>query len=146
MSITPAYLSIKTLDFPCYAGLPYYEQGNHTHTHNYAVNESTKQQVTELRQFVIDLQQSYKPTTELEAKQIIDVKLDTLHKTDLSFWQKLQKQLLLLKRQALNPERHLTASKATLAEVVKHYLEDSVVSKAFITYIDTMSADIDQGE
>jgi len=24
MSITPVYISIKTLDFPCYAGLPLY--------------------------------------------------------------------------------------------------------------------------
>jgi hypothetical protein len=52
----------------------------------------------------------------------------------------------LLKRQILNPERHWTASKAAIAEVAKHYLQESVTAKAFITYIDTMSADVDEGE
>ena len=28
MSITPVYLLIKTLDFPCYAGLPYEMKGS----------------------------------------------------------------------------------------------------------------------
>jgi hypothetical protein len=33
-----------------------------------------------------------------------------------------------------------------IAEVAKHYLQDSVFAKALITYVDTMSADINQGE
>jgi transposase-like protein len=33
MSITPAYLSIKTIDFPCYAGLP--KNGQKKGKHNY---------------------------------------------------------------------------------------------------------------
>ncbi len=138
MSSEPSTRHIQTTN--------YYEQGTHTHTHNYAADESTKQQVSELRQFVIDLQQSYQPTTEAQGRQIIDDRLGALQQTDLSRWQNFQNQMLLIKRQFLNPERHLTATKATIAEIAKHYLEESVVSKALITYIDTMSADVDQGD
>lgn len=124
----------------------YYEQGTHTHTHNYAADESTKQQVSELRQFVIELQQSDQPTTEAQGRQVIKERLGALQQTDQSRWQKIKNQALLLKRQILNPERHWTASKAAIAEVAKHYLQESVTAKAFITYIDTMSADVGEGE
>jgi hypothetical protein len=124
----------------------YFEQGTHTHTHNYAADESTKQQVSELRQFVIELQQSDQPTTEAQGRQVINERLGALQQTDQSRWQKIKNQALLLKRQILNPERHWTASKAAIAEVAKHYLQESVTAKAFITYIDTMSADVGEGE
>lgn len=124
----------------------YFEKGTHTHTHNYANDETLKQEITDLRQLVNQLQQDYQPTTEAEAIQVIDVEFHAIKKIHPSRWQVIQKQLHLLKRQLLNPERHLTASKAAIAEVAKHYLEESVVAKALITYLDTMSADTDQGK
>jgi hypothetical protein len=73
-------------------------------------------------------------------------KIDEFKKTDLSRWQVFQEQLKLLKRQALNPERHFNATKEALSEVAKYYLEESVVGKALITYLNTMSDDPTQGE
>ncbi|HEY9638381.1 MAG TPA: HEAT repeat domain-containing protein [Coleofasciculaceae cyanobacterium] len=124
----------------------YFEKGTHTHTHNYANNEKLKQQIPELRQLVHQLQQTHQPTTEDQAVEIIDVEFSAIQETNPTRWQKIKKQLQLLKCQLLNPERHLTASKAALGEVAKHYLEDSVIAKALITYVDAMSADTDQGE
>ncbi|MGB7441086.1 MAG: HEAT repeat domain-containing protein [Coleofasciculaceae cyanobacterium] len=124
----------------------YFEQGTHTHTHNYANNETLKQQIPELRQLVHQLQQTHQPTTEVQAAEIIDVEFSEIQQTNPTRWQTIRKQLQLLNRQILNPESHLKATKATLAEVTKHYLEESVVSKALITYLDTMSGETDQGE
>jgi HEAT repeat protein len=121
----------------------YYEKGTHTHNHNYANDETLKQQTIELRQLVHQLQQTHQPTTEVQAAEIIDVEFREIQNTNPTRWQTIQKQLQLLKGQLLNPESHLKATKATLAEVAKHYLEESVVSKALITYLDTMSADPD---
>ncbi|WP_226579773.1 HEAT repeat domain-containing protein [Microseira wollei] len=121
----------------------YFEQGTHTHTHNYANDETLKQQTIELRQLVNQIQQTHQPTTEVEAAEIIDVEFREIKKTNPTRWQTIQKQLQLLKRQLLNPKSHFKATKATIAEVAKHYLEESVVSKALITYLDTMSADSD---
>jgi HEAT repeat protein len=121
----------------------YYEKGTHTHAHNYANDETLKQQTIELRQLVHQLQQTHQPTTEVQAAEIIDVEFREIQNTNPTRWQTIQKQLQLLKGQLLNPESHLKATKATLAEVAKHYLEESVVSKALITYLDTMSADPD---
>lgn len=67
--------------------------------------------------------------------------LRSIQKTNPTRWQTIQSQLQLLKRQLLNPESHFKATKATLAEVAKHYFEESVVSKALITYLDTLSAE-----
>jgi HEAT repeat protein len=124
----------------------YFEQGTHTHSHNYANNETLKQQIPELRQLVHQLQQTHQPVTENQAVEIVEVEFHEIQKTNPSRWQKIQSQLQLLKRQMLNPEGHLRASKATLAEVAKHYLEESVISKAIITYLETISAETDRGE
>lgn len=125
-----------------YVQRDYVEVRGDYHAHNYP----QKDNLVELRQLVAQLQQTYQPTTEAEATEIINVEFHEIQKTNPTRWQAIQHQMRLLKRQALNPERHLTASKAALAEVAKHYLEDSVVAKALITYLDTLSADTEQGE
>jgi HEAT repeat protein len=121
----------------------YFEKGTHTHAHNYANDETLKQQTIELRQLVHQLQQTHQPTTQVQAAEIIDVEFREIQNTNPTRWQTIQKQLQLLKRQLLNPESHFKATKATVAEVAKHYLEESLVSKALITYLDTMTADPD---
>jgi hypothetical protein len=124
----------------------YYEKGTHNHNHNYANDETLKQQIIELRQFVHQLHQTYQPTDEAKAIEIIDVEVRAIQNTNPTRWQKIKSQFQLLKSQLLNPESHFQATKATLAEVAKHYLEESVFSKAFITYIDTLSANSEQEE
>jgi hypothetical protein len=129
----------------------YFEKGKHNHEHNYApdkklTEQELKEQVAELRQLVRQLQHDHQPTTEDTAMKVIDAEFDEIEKTNPSRWQVIQEQLKLLKRQALNPERHLNATKEALSEVAKHYLEESVVAKALITYLNTMSDDPTQGE
>lgn len=129
----------------------YLQKGNTTHNHNYPqdqklTEQELKEQVAELRQLVIQLQHDHQPTTEDAAMKVIDAEFDEIKETDLSRWQAIQEQLKLLKRQAMNPERHFNATKEALSEVAKHYLEESVVAKALITYLNTMSADPTEGE
>jgi hypothetical protein len=114
--------------------------------HNHVADETLKQQIKDLSTLISTLQTTHRPTTETEALTIIDAEFREIQTTQPTRWRTLQHQLQLLKRQLLNPERHLSASKAALSEVAKHYFEDSVVAKAFIIYIETMSEDPNQGE
>jgi len=133
-------------NFPKAKKVQVFEQVDTYIENNYPKDETLKQQIPEVRQLVHQLQQTYQPTTEVQAAEIIDVEFREIQKTNPTRWQTIQKQLQLLKRQLLNPESHLKATKATLAEISKHYLEDSLMAKATITYLDTLSAETDQGE
>jgi hypothetical protein len=133
-------------NFPKAKKVQVFEQVDTYIENNYPKDEALKQQIPEVRQLVHQLQQTHQPTTEVQAAEIIDVEFREIKKTNPTRWQTIRKQLQLLKLQLLNPESHLKATKATLAEVAKHYLEESLVSKALITYLDTMSAETDQGE
>ena len=129
----------------------YDQKGNTNHNHNYApdkklTEQELKEQVAELRQLVIQLQHDHQPTTENAAMKVIEAEFNEIEETNPSRWQAIQEQFKLLKRQAMNPERHFNATKEALSEVAKHYLEESVVAKALITYLNTMSADPTQGE
>lgn len=128
-------------NFPKAKKVQVFEQVDTYNENNYPKDETLKQQIPEVRQLVHQLQQTHQPTTEVQAAEIIDVEFREIQKTNPTRWQTILKQLQLLKRQLLNPKSHLKATKATLAEVAKHYLEESVVSKALITYLDTMSTD-----
>jgi hypothetical protein len=130
-------------NFPKAKKVQVFEQVDTYIENNYLKDEALKQQIPEVHQLVHQLQQTHQPTTEVQAAEIIDVEFREIQKTNPTRWQTIRKQLQLLKRQILDPESHLKATKATLAEVAKHYLEESVVSKALITYLDTMSADSD---
>jgi hypothetical protein len=114
--------------------------------HNHTTDENLKQQIKDLSTLVKILQTTHRPTTETGALTIINAEFREIQTTQPTRWQVLQNQLQLLKRELLNPEQHLSASKATLSEVAKHYLEDSVIAKAVITYLDTLSATPDNEE
>jgi len=133
-------------NFPKAKKVQVFEQIDTYIENNYPKDETLKQQIPEVRQLVHQLQQTYQPTTEVQAAEIIAVEFREIQQTNPSRWQTIRKQLQLLKRQILNPESHLKATKATLAEISKHYLEDSLMAKAAITYLDTLSAETDQGE
>lgn len=75
-------------------------------------------------------------TTEDKALSIIDAEFTEIKQSNPH---KLVTLLASLREHFLNPERHLQATKATFGEVAKHYLEESVWSKAIITYLDKMS-------
>jgi hypothetical protein len=98
-----------------------------------------QQALGELQRLISYLQSKYPSvTTEVQAANVIASELPAIEK-------KYPGKLATLRKQLLNPERHLKATKATLAEITKHYLEDSLLAKATITYFDTMSADPGQG-
>ncbi len=127
-------------------------QGTQTNTNigtqnNYfGTDDNLKQQIADLKQFIAELEAKHPQVqTETAANDIIDAEIVAVQKTDINRWQILRQQMLLLKRQFLNPERQLQALKAGLGEAAKHYLEDSVWAKAILTYIDKLSETPDQG-
>jgi hypothetical protein len=94
-----------------------------------------QQALADFQRLIHYLQNKYpNVTTETQAATIVASELPAIER-------KYPGKLSTLRKQLLNPERHLKATKATLAEVAKHYLEESVIAKAAITYLDTMSAD-----
>jgi hypothetical protein len=86
----------------------------------------------ELKSLLLELQtKNPSITTTEEALAVIDVEFTEIKQANSP---KLARFLRFL----LEPKRHVKALKATAAEVAKHYLEESVWSKAIITYIDTL--------
>lgn len=88
--------------------------------HNYAASPELQTLIAELNNTLVDLQ-TQNPTvaTESQALTIIDAEFTEIQQGRAS-------RLSILRQQLLNPERHFQASKATLAEVLKHFLEESV--------------------
>jgi hypothetical protein len=107
--------------------------------YNYATSPELQALVAELNSTIVDLQ-THNPTaaTESQALAIIDAEFTEIQQGRAS-------RLAILRQQLLNPERHFQASKATLVEALKHFLEESVWAKALITYIDTLSTTPEEG-
>lgn len=100
---------------------------------NYPSDPEVKQAIAELQTLLSQLQAQHPSvTTETEALAIIDAEF-----TDIQ--QSRHHPLAMLRQQLLNPERHAQAFKATLGEVAKHYLEETPLAKAVITYLDKLS-------
>lgn len=101
--------------------------------HNYATDPSVQSAIIDLKALVTHLQSQH-PTVanESEALAIIDAEFTEIQHSGSSKWATLRQQLF-------NPERHLQATKATLVEIAKHCLEESIWGKATITYLDTLS-------
>ncbi|MDX2245090.1 MAG: hypothetical protein NW224_30805 [Leptolyngbyaceae cyanobacterium bins.302] len=92
-----------------------------------------------MKSSLIELQKQHPNiTSEIQAYDIIDAEIINPVTPNA-------RKLATLRKQMFNPERHFKASKATLTEIVKHYLEESLCAKAFITYIDKMSEDPGKG-
>jgi HEAT repeat protein len=106
---------------------------------NYAQDQELKDVLGELKIFLTQLQEQHPQiTTETQALEIIDAEFTAIEHSESS-------RVKVLRKQLLNPERHLQATKATLGEVVKHYLEESIWAKAIITYLDKLSEEPNQG-
>ena len=107
--------------------------------HNHAADPEIKAAIANLQTLLTQLQAQHpNVTTETEALAIIDAEF-----TDIK--QSPNHRLTTLRQQLLNPERHAQAIKATLGEVAKHYLEETMLAKAAITYLDTMSEEPNHG-
>lgn len=107
--------------------------------HNHSTNPEIQTAVNELTSLITQLQnQNPKVTTEEEASDIIDAEFTEIKQSPNST-------LTTLRKQILNPERHAQAIKATVSEVAQHLLEESLVAKAVLTYLDKMSETPNQG-
>ena len=107
--------------------------------YNYPTGPELQTAISDLKAVLNDLKtQNPSVATEAQALTIIDAEFTEIQPGESS-------RIATLRQQFLNPERHFQASKASLVEVLKHFLEESVWAKAVITYIDTMSSTPEEG-
>jgi hypothetical protein len=100
----------------------------------------------EIKAAIIDLQtlittlQTQHPTvtSEIEALTIIDAEFTEIKRNP-------SHKLATLRKQLLNPERHLQAFKAAAVDYAKTTVEKNPLIQAAITYIDKLSETPDQG-
>lgn len=124
--------------------------GDHVGTKNiynyFGTDPALNQEIADLQQFVAGLENANPNLkTEQEADQVVTAALGQVQAQEPTRWQKIRHQMGILKKQVLNPERHLQAAKATAIEVAKDAVENSLIAKAIITYIDKLSETPDQG-
>ncbi len=106
----------------------------------YANDPEVQGAIADLQTLLTQLQTQHpQVTTETEALAIIDAEFTEIQQSKTH-------RLATLRQQLLNPERHLQAIKATLGEVAKHYLEESVWAKASLTYLDKLSEQPNHGD
>jgi hypothetical protein len=105
----------------------------------YPTDPEVQGAIADLQTLLTQLQTQHpQVTTETQALAIIDAEFTEIKQSPTN-------KLATLRKQLLNPERHTQAIKATLGEIAKHYLEESVWAKATLTYLDKMSETPDQG-
>ncbi|NMG56934.1 hypothetical protein E1H12_00005 [Geitlerinema sp. P-1104] len=107
--------------------------------HNQTTNAEVKQAVADLQALLADLETQHpQVSSEQEASAIIEAEFTEIRETP-------NHRLAILRKQILNPERHLQAIKATSIEVAKSAYEKSILAKAVITYLDKLSETPDRG-
>jgi len=126
-------------NFPNAQKVQIFEQVNTYIENNHPTDPEVKTAIADLTLLLTQLQTQYPQVkTESQALTVLDAEFTEIQ-------QSTTHPLVNLRQQLLNPERHLQAIKATLAEIAKHYLEESVWAKAAITYLDKLSETPDQG-
>jgi hypothetical protein len=106
---------------------------------NYPNDPETKAAISDIQTLIAQLQTQHpQVVTEAQALAIIDVEFTEIQQSKTH-------KLATLRKQLLNPERHLQATKAALGEIAKHYLEESVWAKTIITYLDKFSEEPNHG-
>jgi archaellum component FlaC len=125
--------------FPNAQKVQIFEQVDTYIENNHPTDPEIKSAITDLQTLITELQTKYpNVTTEAQALDIIDaefteIKHNSSHK------------LTNLRKQILNPERHLQAGKAALVEVAKKRLDQSLIATAIVTYLDKFSETPNQG-
>lgn len=111
-----------------------------TQNNFFDTDKTLAQDITDLKEFIADLETKHPHLqTPAEADAVIETEIIKVQSDNPTRWHILRHQMSLLKRQLLDPERHLQATKATLIEVVKGVSEKSLIVKAIITYLDKLS-------
>ena len=105
----------------------------------YESNPELASTIADLKTLITELQTKHPNiTTETEALEIIDVEFTEITQNPSHKFNKLSKQIL-------NPERHFQAVKATIVEVAKKKLDQSLMATAIVTYLDKFSETPEQG-
>lgn len=99
---------------------------------NYNTSPEIQATIAELKATLAEIQTKHPAiSTPEQALVAIDVEFTEVKQTD-------KYKLVQLRQFILEPKRHIKAIKATIAEISKHYLEDSVWTKAAITYFENL--------
>jgi HEAT repeat protein len=123
-------------------------KGDNVGTKNiyFGSDETLRQQLADLNEFIAELETKHPNLqTTAEADEILEAEIVQVQTENPTRWQTLRRQMSLLKRQLLNPDRHLQATKATLIEVAKSACDKSLIVKAIITYLDKLSEEPNHG-
>jgi hypothetical protein len=119
--------------FPSAQKVQIFEQVDQYIEHNHAADPEVKSAIVDLQTLFAQLQAQHPDiTTEIQALLIIDAEFTEIKHSETP-------RLATLRKQLLNPDRHLQALKAALGEIAKHYLEESVWAKTALTYLDKLS-------
>ena len=98
----------------------------------YATDPEVKSAVKEVIKLLQKLQTNHPNVSETEATEIINAEFTTLQTQNPNQWQNI-------KRDLLNPERWLQGGKAALVATAEHYVDNSVIYKAGLAFLDKFS-------
>lgn len=107
--------------------------------HNHEIDSEVANSIADLKTLLTQLNAQHPAiSTEAEALAIIGTEFGEIKQAPTH-------RFATLRQQILNPERHAQAIKATVGEVAKHYLEETLLAKAAITYLDKLSKETNHG-
>ena len=98
----------------------------------YATDPGVKSAITEVIKLLQNLQTNHPNVTQTEATEIINAEFINLQTQNPNQWQNI-------KRDLLNPERWLQGGKAALVATAEHYVDNSVIYKAGLAFLDKFS-------
>ncbi len=125
--------------FPNAQKVQIFEQVDTYIENNHTTDPEIQATIDDLKTLITNLQTQHPTvTTEAQAIAIIDAEFTEIKRNP-------NHKLATLRKQLLNPERHLQAFKAALVEGAKKKLDNSVLATVAITYIDKLSETPDQG-
>ena len=98
----------------------------------YATDPEIKSAIQEVIKLLQNLQTNHPNVAQTEATEIINAEFTTLQTQNPSQWQNITRNLL-------NPERWLQGGKAALVATAEHYVDNSVIYKAGLAFLDKFS-------
>ena len=98
----------------------------------YATDPEVKSAINEVIKLLQNLQTDHPNVTEAEATEIINAEFTTLQTQNPNQWQNITRNLL-------NQERWLQGGKAALVATAEHYVDNSVIYKAGLAFLDKFS-------
>ena len=98
----------------------------------YATNPEVKSAIQEVIKLLQNLQTNHPNVSETEATEIINAEFTILQTQNPNQWKNITRNLL-------NPERWLQGGKAALVATAEHYVDNSVIYKVGLAFLDKFS-------